>query len=113
MRDAGACSLRAYPPSRPGVARGRLARSATSGRAGIVHVRQFGGVPLMAHFVADRVALRSAGPGPLSGRIPLTVAGILVPAATALVPRLAAMSATIGALERADVQVVVIRQAVA
>jgi hypothetical protein len=67
----------------------------------------------MTHFAADRVALRSAGPRPLSGLIPLTVTGILVPAATALVPRLAAMSATIGALERADVQVVVIRQAVA
>jgi hypothetical protein len=67
----------------------------------------------MAYFVDDRVALRSAGPGPLSGLIPLTVAGILDPAATALLPRLAATSATIGALERADVQVVVIRQAVA
>ncbi len=126
----------------------------------------------MAHLVADRIALlkrlRSVGPGLLSGLVLLTVAGGLIPAATALtfaalvggvardvgvagvattallayltvlllghllgtvreplsylaqmridgdhraqVSRLAAMSATIGALERADVQVL-IRQA--
>ncbi len=123
----------------------------------------------MAHAVADRVALlkrlRSVGPGLLAGLILLTVAGSLVPAATAVafaaliggvadggglggvavtavlayltvlllghllsavreplsflaearidgdhraeVSRLAAMSATIGALERADVQVLI------
>jgi ATP-binding cassette subfamily B protein len=124
---------------------------------------------LSAHAVADRIALlkrlRSAGPGLLSGLILTTVAGSLIPAATALafaelvggvpgvtgiaattllayltvlllghvlgavreplsflaqmridgdhraeVSRLAATSATIGALERADVQML-IRQA--